>query len=150
MSSNSIKAGFRCAILNCDNYSINDTFPYRVYHRFPLDDEQYVNKYEQIQKLLFGIFFIINLLLMYYRDYFIIVILCGMLCKYFIIYYILLFRKFKVLIIINNYKIVIKSLYIIFNILYENTVETGALYLMSSARIHRVSKYAHFKNDFIK
>ena len=44
MSSNSIKAGFRCAIMNCDNYSINDTFPY---HRFPLDDEQYVNKYEK-------------------------------------------------------------------------------------------------------
>ena len=43
MSSNSIKAGFRCAIMNCYNYSINDTFPY---HIFPLDDEQYVNKYE--------------------------------------------------------------------------------------------------------
>ena len=57
MSSNSIKAGFRCAIMNCDNYLINDTFPY---HRFPLDDEQYVNKYK---KLLFGIFFIINYVL---------------------------------------------------------------------------------------
>ena len=60
MSSNSIKAGFRYAIMNCDNYSRNDTFPY---HIFPLDDERYVNKYEKIQKLLFGIFFIINYVL---------------------------------------------------------------------------------------
>ena len=58
MSSNSIKAGFRCAIMNCDNYSINDTFPY---HRFPLD-EQYVNKYEKIQKYYLE-FFIINYVL---------------------------------------------------------------------------------------
>ena len=41
MTSNIKKAGFRCAIMNCDNYSRHDAYPY---HRFPLDEERYVNK----------------------------------------------------------------------------------------------------------
>ena len=49
MAPSSVNAGFRCSIMNCDNYSRNDIFPY---HRFPLDEERYVNKYKIIQKVI--------------------------------------------------------------------------------------------------
>ena len=44
MAPSSVNAGFRCSIMNCDNYSRND--------RFPLDEERYVNKYKIIQKVI--------------------------------------------------------------------------------------------------
>ena len=57
MTSNIKKAGFSCAIMNCDNYSRHDAYPY---HRFPLDEERYVNKLKKKYLKNFNKIIIIN------------------------------------------------------------------------------------------